>query len=360
MTRIATYVFIDLETTSLPSLEHNKTRITELSMVVVKRRHILETRPGASPRVQDKFTMCFNPQRMIDPGSTDTSGLCNDLLEYETAFNINVFNAINSFLQCLERPMCLIAQNGHSFDFPILKNHFEKLNVCLSDDILCADSLHAFHDIFENDVSKNVCKSDAATDSHDLTKSPCTAVVTNSVDNRLIDTNTNMSSNDQIDNQIADEMSENYIKLRPDCIKLCKDNDQILNALIEEQITPELLKDFYENEDLFSQNLIQQQNERTPQNIKQRLPKQTNRINKVKRKLYWGDKPKPEISYKLKDVYERVLRRPGVDAHRAENDCIMVMEVSVSIAKEFVEWVDKNHCAFAEVKPMRLGVPLGK
>lgn len=59
---IKTFVFFDMETTGLPSEEHNKTKITELSMVAVQATHI---RLGVFPRVQDKLNLCFNPKKMV-------------------------------------------------------------------------------------------------------------------------------------------------------------------------------------------------------------------------------------------------------------------------------------------------------
>ncbi|XP_032524231.2 three-prime repair exonuclease 1-like [Danaus plexippus] len=146
---IQTYVFIDLETTGMPVQENNKTRITEISLVAVKREHLLDTRPGYSPRVQQRITLCLNPGKYIDPGATKVSGLCNDLLEYEPTFNQNLFNTLNSFINLLKKPICLIAQNGLNFDFPILRNHLEKLGVSFAKDIKCADCFYAFYHIME-------------------------------------------------------------------------------------------------------------------------------------------------------------------------------------------------------------------
>ncbi|XP_050356213.1 three prime repair exonuclease 2-like [Nymphalis io] len=160
MSPIATYVFLDIETTGLPKEENNKTKITELSLVAVKRQHILETRAGATPRVQHKLTLCFNPGRMVAPSCSEVTGLCNDLLEHESTFNRDTFTMINTFLKTLTKPVCLIAQNGHNFDFPILKNHLVKLGVSLSDDLLCADCYHSFYDILEKKyVNTTVTKS---------------------------------------------------------------------------------------------------------------------------------------------------------------------------------------------------------
>lgn len=59
---IKTFVFLDSETTGLPAQEHNKTKLTELSLVAVEADHI---RLGVFPRVQNKLTLCFNPRKMV-------------------------------------------------------------------------------------------------------------------------------------------------------------------------------------------------------------------------------------------------------------------------------------------------------
>lgn len=342
MPRVATYVFLDLETTGLPKFEYNKTRITEFSMVVVSRRHILDTRPGAAPRVQDKLSMCFNPQKFIHPDCSEVTGLYNDLLENRTPFNMNVFNIINSFLQCFEKPVCLVAQNGHGFDFPILKNHFEKLGVSLPDDILCADSLNAFYDIYQlrGGLDNN---SEAGV---------------SVVDHRANGLNSDESSGNQ--NQDGKTSKEVIEKGTTSDELKCNSS----SSHLEEHLTEEVLKDFEEYDDLVSQQVIQQQNERTP--VHKKCVPVLRPKNKVRRKLFFK-KPgttsckAPSVSFKLKDCYERFVGRPAIEAHRAENDCVMAMEASVAVAKEFVDWVDnaENQCKFSEVNAMKLGVPLG-
>lgn len=67
---IKTFVFLDLETTGLPSLENNETKITEFCMIAVQGEHLLE---GIS-RVQNKTSFCFNPNRLISGKATELSG----------------------------------------------------------------------------------------------------------------------------------------------------------------------------------------------------------------------------------------------------------------------------------------------
>lgn len=280
MSSVASYVFLDLETTGFPREENNKTKITEISLVAVKREHVLDTRVGASPRVQNKLTLCLNPRKLVSPESTKVTGLCNDLLEQETDFNIEVFNLINTFLNVLTKPVCLVAQNGQYFDFPILKRHVEYLKVSLSDDLLCADCYHAFYDI---ETERKKAK-----------------MITKVIDN-------------------------------------------------EEPGSPDL----YTLENTLA---MQSVNEETPVK-KTKFCKSL--ISKAKRRFPWNEDSKPKESYKLKNVYERLLNRPALEAHRAENDCILALECCVALGKDFVEWIDNNHIPFTEVKPMTIGVPLG-
>ncbi|CAH0402978.1 unnamed protein product [Chilo suppressalis] len=293
MSRILTYVFVDLETTGLPAEEHNKTKITEISMVAVKREHFLDTRPGASPRVQNKVTLCLNPGRFIHPDCTDVTGLCNDLLEHESQFDLKVFHILNNFLDILQKPVCLIAQNGICFDFPIIRRQLEKLGVSFSVDLLCADCYHAFYDILE--FRKNS--------------------VSNSV--------TNVSSTlDQTDTTITVK------KESPQSI-LNQDNTLDMKS----------------------------KNETTPRKTHiNKIPHSCR--GKAKRRFPWSGR-KPDESYKLKYIYERVLNRPAIEAHRAENDCILALECAVALGKDFVEWVDCNYIQFADIRPMTIGVRLG-
>ncbi|XP_075985519.1 uncharacterized protein LOC142982731 [Anticarsia gemmatalis] len=296
MAQIATYVFVDLETTSLPNLEHNQTRITELCMLAVKRRHILDIKSGL-PRVQHKLTLCFNPGRTIAPGSTEASGLDNDLLEHESRFNINTVETIKSFLDGLEAPVCLIAHNGHKFDFPILRHHFEKLNSSgLFNDVMCADSLYAFYDLRDG-LEKDIF------------------FPSNGDEIACLGTKEDKEYSQQLDYKQINERTPSKRKLESD------END------------PELKRAKSELDE-----------------------KRRKRV----RKLFYDDDPKPDMSFRVQDLHDRIgEQKSKLTAHRAESDCIMVCEIAVHLSNKFVEWVDDNHYPFEEGKPMTPGVPLG-
>lgn len=269
-------------------------------MVAVKREHLLDNTSGISPRVQHKLTMCLNPRRLVTDEATRTTGLCNDLLEHEPSFDLQVYNLINTFLNVLSKPVCVISYNGLSFDFPILKNHIEKLKVSLDDDLLCADCYHGFYHIetkklmLSEQCSSN---SDANTEKNNLSK----------------------------------------VEEKPE----------------ETPPNTELKDDFNS-----TNQAMKRINETTPRHNKILPHKFVGKKTRRKLNFPWGDGPKPTKSYKLKDLYERILERPAADAHRAENDCIFALEISNKLAREFVEWIDENHTKWADVKPMRIGEPL--
>ncbi|XP_028041297.1 three prime repair exonuclease 2-like isoform X1 [Bombyx mandarina] len=277
MVRIETFVFVDLETTDIPRNDGNTTRITEISLVAVKRNHIVNTPFGETPRVQQKLTLCLYPRKFISTGATEVTKLSNELLEHEPPFNLEVFKIIDTFLSIFTEPACLIAYNGHSFDFPILKNQLEKLKVMFSRDVFCADCLYCFYDI--------------------------------------------------------DSIKSNLNMQETDC------TDEI---------------DFYK-----PSTSMKDINESTPKRQKIVL-NQIQLKKKAVRKLFYENGEKPKNTYRLQDVYRRKLGRlPRGEAHRAENDCIMALEIATVYGKLFVDWIDKNSTLFSEVKPMTIGVKLG-
>lgn len=68
---IKTFVFLDSETTGLPSAENNRTKITELCLSAVQTEHLML---GVNPRVQNKITICINPRKMIHPCASEITG----------------------------------------------------------------------------------------------------------------------------------------------------------------------------------------------------------------------------------------------------------------------------------------------
>lgn len=59
-----------------------------------------------------------------------------------------IFQILESFLQHLPKPVCLVAHNGLGFDFPLLRAELLKSESDLGPEVLVVDSLDAFKHIF--------------------------------------------------------------------------------------------------------------------------------------------------------------------------------------------------------------------
>ena len=71
---IKTFVFFDLESTSLQSAGVYP-HVTELSMVAVKRPALDCKHDSKLPRVLDKLSLCINPGKPVSPIAADITGL---------------------------------------------------------------------------------------------------------------------------------------------------------------------------------------------------------------------------------------------------------------------------------------------
>lgn len=100
-------------------------QITELSIVAVSVDDFLDA--ADLPRVQNKITVCFNPEREIENEASKLTGLTNWMLSRQSNFNENALHLLECFLQHLEQPICFIAHNGDRFDFPLLGQRFDLL-----------------------------------------------------------------------------------------------------------------------------------------------------------------------------------------------------------------------------------------
>ena len=147
---IETFVFFDTETTGLIT-ETQVPAVTELCMIAVKRRHLLESNADEDLRMQHKLLMCFRPYQEMADEAVILSGLDEQLLDQEARkhHSKNVFNTINSFIKRLQPPVCLIAHNGFLFHFPIVRHYFNAADFHLPSNVKCSDSLLAFYDLLE-------------------------------------------------------------------------------------------------------------------------------------------------------------------------------------------------------------------
>nr|XP_021182277.2 three prime repair exonuclease 2 [Helicoverpa armigera]XP_049696614.1 three prime repair exonuclease 2 [Helicoverpa armigera] len=228
MGKIATYVFFDVATDGTFT-------IAELCMIAVKRKHI-ELREK-EPRTQNKFKLCFWFRDYNEKYTRPES--FKEVFYIDEKFNEDVCNSVNSFLSCLEKPVCIIAHDGFNLHFPLLKYRFSRFKCSLPDDLLCTDSIYAFYDLM-------------ALEDKQLSKS-------------------------------------SRSKRNKPGVKLYK-------YLVR--------KTFYDEV--------------------------------------------PTESYELCDIYNRVING-DLTPDDTENHCKMIMQLAIEKSKEFVTWVEGNHCRLSEV-----------
>lgn len=144
---IQTYVILDLETSGLSKFNFGFTKITEISLVAVSVKHFIDCSPGSIPRVLNRFTKCYHPQRFIGEKTENISGLSNELLEEQKTLNLEECELIIKFILSLPQPVCLLAHYGYDHDFPLLQAHTKVHGKPLPDSILCSDTLLAFREL---------------------------------------------------------------------------------------------------------------------------------------------------------------------------------------------------------------------
>ncbi|XP_077983028.1 three prime repair exonuclease 2-like [Glandiceps talaboti] len=138
---IKTFVFVDVETTDL--ISHNKPmpRITEIAMVAVHRKALVSLE---DIRLKDKLLLCVDPITEINRRASEITQLSNDILkgQEKQEFNTNILITIRHFIKRQSPPVCLVAHNGDTFDFKVLKSELERLSGKF-ENILCGDTLTA-------------------------------------------------------------------------------------------------------------------------------------------------------------------------------------------------------------------------
>ncbi|XP_066472034.1 three-prime repair exonuclease 1 isoform X2 [Tiliqua scincoides] len=147
---IQTFVFMDLEATGLPP---SRPKIAEMCLVSVS-RHALEnpqytnyfTKPIPSiPRLADKLCVCINPDKPFTPTASSITGLNNEMFasNKKQTFNLHILHMITAFFGRQDPPICLVAHNGYSYDFPLLRAELSALGISALDGIYCADTIKA-------------------------------------------------------------------------------------------------------------------------------------------------------------------------------------------------------------------------
>lgn len=359
--KIATLVFMDLESTGLPSdVGTRNVQITEMCLVAIDRNSF---EVDKKLRVLNKINLCLRPRFQISPGAMIITGLYNDMLENQKEFDDSVPKLLEYFFRRLEKPICLLAHNGNRFDFPVLQAELKRLNYALGSDIVCADTLVAFRAICLSQkkavAAENQRKNDEAQKKEE-----------EEMYFKLVKSRENVPiSEEDIDTLLSEDL-ESFTHI-----------SDVLMCVDENDLKPELIgNSSSEKKSDFKEFLSPTQNERTPQknqtmpvlngngNVRKRkvtdptfLPKNQYKYNKkkvipAKRNLFPDNdqcSSPPEIDkitkFSLQHLYNHFFCENPPNSHYAEDDCISLAKVCQKINKEFLQWVDENSVAFSAV-----------
>lgn len=289
---IQTLVFFDTETTGLPWNEKNQTKIIEICFVVVNRNDIMNCVPGSLPKYT-KFSSLLNPLRPIHKEVTYLTGLDNNSLNDAPIFE-DVFHDIVIFLDNLPKPICLIAHNGNIFDYKILLAECHDADLKLPDDLLCLDSLVAFRKNLERN-KQLLCIS-----------------LNNETTDLWPDLNVSTEEWEEID-------------------KLSTSNVENMMVFQEQKISSK-------------------KGSKSKKSATSRA--QTKKINKLATSSFKRESNKKKGAFTLTSLYERFLNKQAINAHRAESDCLMLLELFVVLRNCMLPWMDKNCELLHNITPL--------
>ena len=103
-----------------------------------------------APRVMNKLTLCFNPDKVISAeASRYSAGLTNSLLADQAKFDSDSVSLLSAWLSRLPGPVCLVAHNGDKFDFPLLRMEIKSAgaSIPMEKRIFSADTLVGIREI---------------------------------------------------------------------------------------------------------------------------------------------------------------------------------------------------------------------
>lgn len=302
MIQISTYVFFDIETTGLPWQERNQTKIIEATFLAVLRQDITAAPFGSIPKTR-KLTFLLNPKRPIHPEVTSLTGLDNQQLKNSPVFK-DKFMSIHSFLSELPKPVCLIAHNGNPFDFKILLAECQDINASLPKNLLCVDSIVGFRKLLKG----------TSIDYRDL--NPIF------LENELITDDEDSSEGDWPDLNVSKE-----------------EWDEI------DELSTSFSDISYESSGTGSGEELKKKNSKFE---KERESVIKNVFAKKSKPASDGD----YNCYKLGALHKRLLNKEVENAHRAEADCLMLLECVVALKDQFLPWADGACKLLTEIEPL--------
>lgn len=320
MAQLGSFVFFDLETTGLPGLKTPK--ITEISLIACTKQHLLDTKRGELPRVLNKQTFCFNPQRMIHPRASESTGLYNDMLENESKFDENTAQLIALFLQRLQSPACLVAHNGNRFDFVLLKKELDTLKAQLPDDTYCVDSLPLFQALEqEREQKEQAAQQNADNELADLELTAITAM------EELEGCSSTLSQMQKLNETTPQrsKITENYKKALRSYLDVTPSTSERPHETTRQRKSPPRSK-----RQLFPTD-GESSNSTSPVPLTQLTPGQP-----IKKR------------FRLCDVHERLLGAPPKISHYAECDVIALLKCAIVEGSAFVAYAEEHGVKFQD------------
>ncbi|XP_014363818.2 three-prime repair exonuclease 1 [Papilio machaon] len=286
---ISTFVFFDIETTGLPHEERNQTKIIELTFLAVSAKEIEVTSIGEIPLV-NKLSLFFNPERDISEEAANMTRLSETLLAIQPTFKERV-KTLNSFLEELPKPVCLVAHNGNRFDFKILTAEYKDVNAKFPRDLLCVDSITGFRELDKKNKTIN-------NNHRQKTKPLCVRSPKRTIESIMTDD--------------EDEWPE-------------------LNISIEE----------WREIDDMTMSMSSMSCEEDEKDTSGEKGK-SNKVHTAKER----------VSYTLSSLYRRLLQKEPINTHRSEVDCILLLECVVATKSFFLPWANKNAKLLSSIKPL--------
>ncbi|KAH8279842.1 hypothetical protein KR054_008347 [Drosophila jambulina] len=336
--KISTFAVLDLETTNLPAFSNNRVSITELCIYAFEAALLKNCENKADtaenqqeqqqvlpapPRVLHKLNLLFQPSMRVHPEAEQHTGLSNYLLERESKLDRESAQLIISFIKHLPAPVCLVAHNGWSFDFPIVRQAFEKVDLEFPHSVTCVDSLRAFLEIDdkrfrEESIIKEPAEAEQKDHEEEPEPEPCEP-------ENEIPPDGETEPIKEIDWKTRNETTPKRPILTPSQASLKRkqlsdEDDDLLGAQ-----TPAKRKtqDFRSRRQLFS-GLKCAETKRFP----------------------------PRLKYRLGSLYTSRFNLPAYNAHQAEADVAMLTKLIQHYGIDFLAFAEEQAIPFHQVKPL--------
>ncbi|KAJ8038538.1 Three prime repair exonuclease 2 [Holothuria leucospilota] len=336
---IKTFVFLDIESTHLESLDRPK--MMELCLVAVHRSELLESfhkHKTTTPlkeihqlriptaRVVDSLTLCMDPGKAVSPVSFQITGLDNlNLSESgKPRFGETEARILKLFLARQEEPVCLLAHNGFKFDFPLIKTELENINSSLSSTIVCGDTLCAFRETEDQECATPRVMTEG--ENRMPTPSPNLLLSAGKDGNNKPTAARNLfpSDNEVEKKDLGMSINGDTSKTNMDSKKVYRTSHQCYN----------------QNNHRFSLVSTTDALFTLEEGVNNSYPKRDETPSNA------------SLSFSLPEIYRRNFKEyPKDSSHQATNDVMALIAVFIPIAKSLIEYFDVNSVPFQTITP---------